>query len=544
MFKTLNTAEVKKAFINWISQFADISTCSTGIVAGGAVNSFVMQLLNSVHQDVNDVDVFYTYWGDRAYNPMPIRRVLSDIQVDDVYGHFRVGLVSKGAYTVARTTRKDMLNEIVTLFPSNGNIMTDIDRGKRIIEGFDINCCQIAYDLLHHRFIWTPEYEEFIKTMQIKITALFTPWHTAIRLAKKHQDITGSYLNINDELKLASSFVDNCSNILMTTCPSLKEKSGLVEISFGKVYKEKFDGICDVFGERLSLVEEGEGLFTIAHNIDYDIPKNYLTDIHPSAYLQMWRKSFDIMTPKKTRKLSKEAFTISDDHVLLQSKLILSDNFVTHDTIGYLARARKFLSEHAISSVFAHCNDIIEVMDGIKFIKSLEKEYGQHVYGMFEAELGRYNIRSLSDRAEIIEKIKTPLVDDTVPLTTPFYLGDLGKYARQLITTIDLRQEGTSMHHCVGGYANYVAKGHSYIFHINDLNGGESTVEYCCVNNRRSPNIVMYELSIEQNRAFANSEPSEGCKKIAEELCEYLNSIYVPCVFNGSKVHAADDIGF
>lgn len=72
-----------------------------------------------------------------------------------------------------------------------------LGRGTHILNGFDINACQIALDTAQQKVVWTDEFEEFINTLELKASFLGTPMHTAVRLLKKKDEIP--FLNFNEE---------------------------------------------------------------------------------------------------------------------------------------------------------------------------------------------------------------------------------------------------------------------------------------------------------------------------------------------------------
>jgi len=79
------------------------------------------------------------------------------------------------AYRVVTATRIGRLNLIE---------VTETDPVK-ILEGFDINAIQVGFDLEAGKFVATPAYEEFLETGEIKVTNLYTPQRTLVRLADK-----------------------------------------------------------------------------------------------------------------------------------------------------------------------------------------------------------------------------------------------------------------------------------------------------------------------------------------------------------------------
>ncbi len=69
-----------------------------------------------------------------------------------------------------------------------------------ILNGFDINACQIALDLKAGTVVWTDEFQNFLYHKQLKSTFLGTPMHTAVRLLRKRNDLAFASLDLDEEM--------------------------------------------------------------------------------------------------------------------------------------------------------------------------------------------------------------------------------------------------------------------------------------------------------------------------------------------------------
>jgi DNA modification methylase len=58
-----------------------------------------------------------------------------------------------------------------------------------IIKSFDINATRIGYSIEKDEIYWTSEFEEFLKTGELKVTNIMTPSHTSVRIAKKSKEL-------------------------------------------------------------------------------------------------------------------------------------------------------------------------------------------------------------------------------------------------------------------------------------------------------------------------------------------------------------------
>ena len=153
---------------------------------------------------VADLDVFYVVSSDGLTSDDAHRFVLIGAAID--YEQFLyVTDRWDRAYTIVTTERKDMLNTIgVQLshkYSATENYMT-------ILEGFDLNCCQVGLDLQTGELLIVRSITaEFLDSGSLAKAAYpATPLHTAIRLAKKHKEL-GCYCDYDsdDETSVSSA---------------------------------------------------------------------------------------------------------------------------------------------------------------------------------------------------------------------------------------------------------------------------------------------------------------------------------------------------
>jgi hypothetical protein len=87
------------------------------------------------------------------------------------------------------------------------------------------------------------------------------------------------------------------------------------------------------------------------------------------------------------------------------------------------------------------------------------------------------------------------------------------KNCKELVSTLDLRIEGASMHHCVGGYGDRIKRKELLIFSIK-TDQGRSTLAICAKSGR-----------IRQHRSYCNGIVCGENLKIGNELSEYFMSL-------------------
>lgn len=152
-----------------------------GFLTGGSLANLIWEEVSGNKTEINDIDIFIINEVVKDYNHVcPFTSFTNTKHERIVYEDYR-GLNyrydSKITYLIEKATTRDIFNEIY--------YSSTTKDPQIIIDSFDINCCQVGYDLSEQKFYWTEHFLEFLKTGKLKITDLRTPAHTAIRLAKK-----------------------------------------------------------------------------------------------------------------------------------------------------------------------------------------------------------------------------------------------------------------------------------------------------------------------------------------------------------------------
>jgi hypothetical protein len=89
--------------------------------------------------------------------------------------------VTKDFYTITESTKDDIFNNI--RYKSNSS------NPEIILRSFDINSTKIGYSIEQDKIFWTKEFEDFLQTGELKVCNLMTPSHTALRIAKKMNEL-------------------------------------------------------------------------------------------------------------------------------------------------------------------------------------------------------------------------------------------------------------------------------------------------------------------------------------------------------------------
>jgi hypothetical protein len=176
----------------------------SGFIAGGALANLIWEFVSNNKAIINDIDVFIydgeykkpdngpSLWNSEKREKLTY--LSTDKSVIIHYNGLSTSLVAKEYYKINKCENEGIFNKIYYEASTN-----DV---KIIIDSFDINCTQIGYSIEDNKFYWTKDFEEFLKTSDLKLVNLLSPSHSAIRLVKKKDELN---CNLSDsEIELCS----------------------------------------------------------------------------------------------------------------------------------------------------------------------------------------------------------------------------------------------------------------------------------------------------------------------------------------------------
>lgn len=159
----------------------------SGFIAGGSLANTVWNIVSGNSAPINDIDIYVLDKTDSNYantKRMESKQHFSKMVeklFEDYSGNVHISYNKNLTYAIENITWDGIYNYI-------NYSSCSIDK-KIIIDSFDLNCCQIGYDIDTDKFIFTDDFMEFINTGYIKITNLCSPAHTAIRIVKKKNEL-------------------------------------------------------------------------------------------------------------------------------------------------------------------------------------------------------------------------------------------------------------------------------------------------------------------------------------------------------------------
>ena len=159
-----------------------------GFLAGGSIANIVWELVSGNKAVVSDIDIFIFDSLEEKINTSNRDTLFNYQEKETRYYEDYTGMCfntyTKDFYSIIEAEREGMFNNI--RYKSNSQ------DPSLIINSFDINSTRIGYSIEKDELYWTPEFEEFLKTGELKVTNLMTPSHTAIRIVKKSKDLNVS----------------------------------------------------------------------------------------------------------------------------------------------------------------------------------------------------------------------------------------------------------------------------------------------------------------------------------------------------------------
>ena len=203
----------------------------SGCIAGQGLASIIYDELGiGVNAPVNDLDIF-DISSVRLYKALAgcekkaslcFKGKNDEISViDDDYNqisYFNVR-TQRGYRVVKSFTDKEqpIINKtLITFSDQSIKLIDQTFDHDTLLESFDFNACQVAYDLGAKTFHYTIAFETFLKTKTLKLASLHTPLHSAVRLFKKLKEIAGVNCDIEAEMNMITTYL-SMNNVLCTT---------------------------------------------------------------------------------------------------------------------------------------------------------------------------------------------------------------------------------------------------------------------------------------------------------------------------------------
>ncbi len=265
-----------------------------GFITGGSISNLVWEEVSGNKAVVNDVDVFILEYIDNEYELNKSKYLYSfkgdeKIFYENYNGAINFNTKTKKYYSILDSKHDDIFNYV--------SYKSNTDDPMAVLDSFDINAVCVGYSIDLDKVFYTKEFEEFLKTGELKVTTLRTPSHTAIRIVKKSIELNAI---LNDfELKLIQHSIK--SNML-----SYKVR---FKDRYFELFKKYMDKLSEYFYiekdiecmQSLNLNESLWKLLSNKENVFNDINLNlindsdtylfYMRNIHNNeSLIEVWSK--------------------------------------------------------------------------------------------------------------------------------------------------------------------------------------------------------------------------------------------------------------
>lgn len=540
------------AVLGHLRQFATLP--EDGLVAGQAVASAVSELFGEGWGVAyNDVDVFRHYRrleeDEERRSRREAKRVVDTVhftalEVDvgcwSSYSALReVSVQRRGKYSVVKTMRNDMLN---TVYYDHGYA----DADASFLSTFDINAGQVGVDISTQKLLWTPEFERYLRTRQLEIVTLHTPFQSLIRYFKKREELEGTYGNdarMSEMVSLAYA---------IATSPSegySPQEDASLRWRFGSAMADKLDGVMSEVRTNFDLISEKVEEMELYQLVPrFEVDRDMRRLVHRQKDIAHLLPRFSRTLREDRRKafsaraghIAQSPIQVDGDRVNPQnmSQLIWlqqGDSALDANvTVEQMAELDRFVYEHDASGFFLgrSLSRCIEVKNEIEAAVRTRGSWVYRALGLLSDEapdeafvaadwLDGWMVREEARQKSHVLK----------PVLPKGFSPDVE--VLELSSRKDLLVEGTEMHHCVGTYSEMLPEGNSRFFSIRPTHSSKTwlTLHLAMSLDGNTASPAVWRVS--QLKGLCNREPSEQEQVFVSRFVEDFNAFYVATFAGG-----------
>lgn len=569
--------------LNHLRQFGELP--SQGILAGQAVDSAITDLFGHGGGVYNDLDIFRNVpngarRGSRDFASHTATRATLALQTPSDYAGMQLTLSLVQSYSIKSVSRQGMLNFVNCTMDAHEP--TRRLTANHVLSGFDLNCTRVCVDLSTGELIWDRHYEEFLRSRQLRIAMMHTPWHTFLRLAKKSEELPNVFVDF-------AAAAEACVGVANSTALVGLKSSHNVSMLFGERQKAQADATRSIwtpyFELESTVLHQTSGgywrdlsenppaeneyksvtLYGLAPRGELNPTLQKRCDRLDESVVFFAQKVIDEARRAKpanayakldalTARRNEQAAKPDGDYVLMCAKMFGTDYVqgqalpeVGDKVAAWLAKHGGFMRPllgMSLGQQHQVMNDVI----------NLSREFGdQHYEGDSQAGLGVLELQASTADLLSKERMLAILTKDFAINGVPFEVKPLplpkalparfnGYVVKELMTGNALRREGKDMHHCVGGYSSQIRGNQSRIVsikHKDEVNSPNcSTIEF-----RGQFHKDRFEemgIRLGQNRTLQNKAPSHRNQELAKYLTDYLQ--VAELVAEGDVVQIAAEV--
>lgn len=568
MSKTITLHRTMGAeILNHLRQFGDLP--DTGILAGQAVDSAITDLYGHGGGVYNDLDIFRNVPSGRRrdyreFATETAGRATIGVQQPSDYSGMELAFKLVQSYAIKSVSRKGMLNFVNCSMDAEAH--TRQLTSRHVLNGFDLNCTRVGIDLSTGELHWDRHYEDFLRSRQLRIVMMHTPWHTFLRMAKKSQELPNVYVDLD-------AAAEACVAVANSLVISDLKGSHNVSLLFGERQKAQAEAMRSIWTPYFNLEsrelhqvnsaywQEESKLSDAAKETEHKIvllhelkPRGELNPalqkrcdrLGPTVLFFAQRTIDDARRAKPgtaydkldalTKRRQDVAIKPEADFVLACARMFDTAYVqgqalpeVGDKVAAWLAKHGGFMRPFIGMTLAQQHQTMLDVT-------ALSREFGDlHYNGDSQAGLGvlesEAHAEDLLSKERMLAILEADYVVNGVPFeVTPLPLPKVlparfkGFVVRELLNGNSLRREGKDMHHCVGGYSTRVRENMARIVSIkykDEVNSHNcSTIEWS--GKFEKAGTADMKVRIVQNRTLLNKDPSDLNKALAEYLKGYL----------------------
>lgn len=479
------------------------------IVAGGSVSNII---LNYYHPEcpavINDIDV-YVFDRKVVENNKETVKVL----IDNLYNKDYL------CFTTHHIFKIENEEEFQYIY---------VNDTRNVIYYFDLNCCQSSYNFMNDRLSYTKDFEKFIKTKEIKISNYFSYQKKSLLRALKKRDELNCYFNINMYYTICQHVISQSSlyhkNEVydhIVDMFSLNE-SNLITDKDKKLFNMYKDELINAkynakFKLKMSFGEI-EGLYydsIYSRKYNYSFLHIYLSICNFQFELTPEVKAFiNIYKPLILIVRKYGSIVINTKINKNQLKILLSSKFKISVFYNIFSIINVHLIMYGINKYINYDNILLTCIKLYKVNKETLKEFKINALGIFEALEYEQKIKCLEEDFKNIKEDIKILLSKRVLFYAKIDTSSIESCTiKELVTQLELIEEGNVMHHCVSGYFRKILNGESRIFSI------------ITENDRTTLEVSLHTNEIVQHSGLSNKRPHKDNINIAKQIHELLKGM-------------------
>tara|TARA_R110001632_G_scaffold14169_8_gene48066 strand:- start:3307 stop:5175 length:1869 start_codon:yes stop_codon:yes gene_type:complete len=481
-----------------------------GFLAGGAVANTLLSMKYGKPYPINDLDIFIETEDDpdpfdilpeshRGRTPTRTQTLV----IQSGYYEGELGYDHGSNYRILEVDRDGLLNWITISRVINRD---NIRNYRYILNGFDFNCCQVGIDLKTNELYYTDEFEEFLNTKQLDVTAIYTPAHTAIRLFKKKKELD-CYCDVEKCMELLSQPLIRETRVKLSPRHFGIYFSHKYRDMFVEHYKElkEYFKMVRFFDDKKDIWKLKNNTSTPLVSSDEQHVTNWLNPENsiPSEILEKWSSYNDIMwtlSPKKyntpnvkvTEILSTVVYnplTFMGSYKLVNGKLkkvlinkcnivlnkgkwtklltLLNPHYCDCDfSEEHINVIELFLSKYPsiLSSITRYRLNLQETLQLMKIFNKIISEEGEWVEVKITEILYKGNTTIKPTYESIVSTLKIYKSEMDKPLVEEIkFLKEIklpkGVSAKELVSEIEIHWAGNKLKNCINNPSqNYIEK--------------------------------------------------------------------------------------